>query len=104
VGGTLTVNEAFEFDSLNRLTAQEQTPPAGQSITEKRGEYTLNDIGQYEKIVVMTDLSGSTWTDEVVTTTFTYDAAHRVTKIEHTQGSTPTTLAKYEYNYDCRPR
>ena len=85
------------YDSLRRLTKREF---GGSGQTPLRVDFTDTARGQLDTITSYSDLAGAT---KVGSTTFTYDAGQRITRLEHRNGS-GSLLANYTYTYDAASR
>ena len=91
INGVLAISESYTYDHDNRLIDQSQF---GSGLADKKVHYTYNTIGQFATITTSMNPAGSLTAQTVSTATYTYDNPHRLTKLEHTFGT--TTLAKYE--------
>ena len=91
IGGVAAGTNAYLYDALDRVTRIEQS---GTGVTDKRVDLAYNALGQYTTITRYADLAG---TQEVATSTYGYDLAHRLTSLTHAEGG--GTLADYTWTY-----
>lgn len=91
-GGTNT----YRYDALNRTT---QVTQSGNSVSDKRVDFTYTPVGQFETIHRYSDLAGDS---PVVTTTYSYDDSRRIERIGHS--NTAEEVAFYDYTYDSANR
>jgi RHS repeat-associated protein len=87
--GTLTRS----YDSLDRLTTLTQT---GSGVSDKRVDMAYDAASQMTGINRYSDLSG---TNSVATSSYTYDLAGRLTKLDYKHGS--TAINSFNYAYDA---
>jgi RHS repeat-associated protein len=85
------------YDNANRLTSR-QFGGVGQTPLRLDLEYNLRD-----EVTTMTRFSDLSGTTIVGTSIYTIDDAHRLTRIDHKNGS-GTALASYVYAYDDADR
>jgi RHS repeat-associated protein len=91
-GGT----NAYTYDPRNLMT---QVTQSGNGVHDKRVNLTYNEVGQFASISRFADLAG---TQQVVSTSYTYDALDRLTNLTHRNAS--TTVASYQYTFDAATR
>ncbi len=70
------------------------------AVANKRIDLAYNAIGQFSSIARYADLAA---TDEVATSTFTYDTLHRLTGIDYEKNSVDL-FTPYSYSYDAMSR
>ncbi|MEQ9406875.1 MAG: RHS repeat-associated core domain-containing protein [Fuerstiella sp.] len=100
VDGTDDFLNTYHYDNTGRLTRVDQEEQSGgTSVSEKRVDFSYNDLGQYSEIVRYADVAG---TLDVATSVYTYDDASRLTGLDHKQGS--TVLSDYDWEYDGNGR
>jgi YD repeat-containing protein len=88
--------EAFTYDALDRVTRITQS---GVGVTAKRVDMTYDAASQMTGVQRYSDLAG---TLPVVNTAYVYDAAGRLTALNHAKNSTP--IANYGFTYDAANR
>ncbi|GIW95293.1 MAG: hypothetical protein KatS3mg110_3334 [Pirellulaceae bacterium] len=99
IDGTDDFVNDYTYDLLNRMTRVEQYGVAGgHAVAEKRVDMAYNSLGQFTQIVRYRALSG-TPSDEVATSVYTYDAAHRLVGLSHNRGGQPL-FTPYGWTYD----
>ncbi|GIW95290.1 MAG: hypothetical protein KatS3mg110_3331 [Pirellulaceae bacterium] len=99
IDGTDDFVNDYTYDLLNRMTRVEQYGVAGgHAVAEKRVDMAYNSLGQFTEIVRYSALSG-TPSDEVATSVYTYDAAHRLVGLSHNRGGQPV-FTPYSWTYD----
>ncbi len=93
------LGEPVQDDLLSRMVRIEQHGlPGGHQVAEKRVDLSYNARGQFTEIVRYRALSG-TPDQEVATSVYTYDAAHRLVGLAHSRGSQPL-FAPYSWTFD----
>ena len=97
ISGVSGATVAYQLDELNRTKSILQT---GTEIGTKRVDYTYNAISQYTGIMRSSNGDGSA---PVVTTSFAYDDAYRLTMMDH-RNATSTSLASFGFAYDAASR
>ncbi|GIW93059.1 MAG: hypothetical protein KatS3mg110_1100 [Pirellulaceae bacterium] len=99
IDGTDDFVNDYTYDLLNRMTRVDQYGVAGgHAVAEKRVDMAYNSLGQFTQIVRYSALSG-TPSDEVATSVYTYDAAHRLVGLSHNRGGQPL-FTPYSWTYD----
>ncbi|GIW91994.1 MAG: hypothetical protein KatS3mg110_0035 [Pirellulaceae bacterium] len=99
IDGTDDFVNDYTYDLLNRMTRVDQSCVAGgHAVAEKRVDMAYNSLGQFTQIVRYRALSG-TPSDEVATSVYTYDAAHRLVGLSHNRGGQPL-FTPYSWTYD----
>ncbi|GIW96382.1 MAG: hypothetical protein KatS3mg110_4423 [Pirellulaceae bacterium] len=99
IDGTDDFVNDYTYDLLNRMTRVDQYGVAGgHAVAEKRVDMAYNSLGQFTEIVRYRALSG-TPSDEVATSVYTYDAAHRLVGLSHNRGGQPL-FTPYSWTYD----
>ncbi|GIW93883.1 MAG: hypothetical protein KatS3mg110_1924 [Pirellulaceae bacterium] len=99
IDGTDDFVNDYTYDLLNRMTRVDQYGVAGgHAVAEKRVDMAYNSLGQFTQIVRYRALSG-TPSDEVATSVYTYDAAHRLVGLSHNRGGQPL-FTPYSWTYD----
>ncbi|GIW91674.1 MAG: hypothetical protein KatS3mg109_2106 [Pirellulaceae bacterium] len=99
IDGTDDFVNDYTYDHLNRMTRVDQYGVAGgHAVAEKRVDMAYNSLGQFTQIVRYSALSG-TPSDEVATSVYTYDAAHRLVGLSHNRGGQPL-FTPYSWTYD----
>ncbi|MCA9262200.1 MAG: hypothetical protein KDA60_00065, partial [Planctomycetales bacterium] len=96
IAGSLGGTNEYLYDALNRTVRITQ---AGPQASEKRVDFTYNDLGQYTAIDRFSDLAG---TQPVVTTTYTYDTLNRLVDLRHNNGTEDVAFYQYAYDADSR--
>jgi RHS repeat-associated protein len=91
---------SYTYDNLNRLTRVDQTANGGNTVANKRVDFTYTAIGQFDTITRKYKPS-STWL-EAITSTYTYDTLNRLTAIDHKHST--TDIANYDFTYDFMNR
>jgi RHS repeat-associated protein len=91
INGNIGVNNARQYDALNRLTVNSQG--------NKRVDYGYNALGQVTNKKRFSDTTG---TNLVAETNHTYDQIDRLTGITHSKGA--TNIATYTQTYDANSR
>src|SRR5262249_13697640 len=85
INGQARGKNDYAYDELHRLTRIAQS---GTGVTPKRVDLDYNTASQLTGVIRFADLAG---TQLVASSAYTYDAAGRLTQLDHTRGS--TTLA-----------
>jgi len=99
IDSTDDFQNTYSYDNLNRLLSVGQVQPAsGNSVAEKRVDFTYNSLGQFTSIARYNDLDGGS-SHEIATSNFSYDTLHRLTGLSHQQDST-NLFTPYSYTYD----
>jgi YD repeat-containing protein len=94
------IQNDYTYDALHRLTRIEQSGQlGGNPVSEKRVDLAYNAASEYTTISRYEDLAG---TQLVATSTYTHDAAGRLTALTHAKGA--NTLANYSWTYDAADR
>jgi RHS repeat-associated protein len=96
INGIQNGTNAYTYDILNRVTKLTQS---GTGVTSKRVDMTYNAVNQIATLNRYSDLTG---TSSVANTSYSYDAAGRLTGLIHKYGA--NTLASYELTYDAANR
>jgi hypothetical protein len=103
----VTHHEIYErkeiFDALGRIiTMQQHGVTGGNTVAEKRVDYTYDAVGNYSTITTYADLAA---TDMVSTAAYTYNEVGRLTDLVYSfpTGSTDVAPA-YHYDYDAAGR
>jgi len=97
VGGTADYVTDYIYDALGRVTSvQQHGVTGGNTVAEKRIDFSYDVVGQYATITTYADLAA---TDLVTTATYTFDDAYRLVGLGYTKGT--TALASYAYTYDA---
>jgi RHS repeat-associated protein len=102
IGGTADFVTEYTYDALRRMTRIQQHDVGYASsvpVAEKRIDLAYDAASQWQTITRYADLSA---TKLVATSSYTYDAAGRLTSLDHSQGS--TSLAGYSWQYDAGNR
>ncbi len=100
VGNSADFFNLYYYDHLGRLTGIDQSSQyGGDAVAPKRVDFAYNADGQFSTIARYATISNP---QLVAQTTYTYDAASRLTSLAHTQGE--TTLAGYTWTYDSAGR
>jgi RHS repeat-associated protein len=87
---------SFTVDNLNRTRSEQLSGPG---VSPARIDFGYNALDQFTTINRYADLAG---TNLVVSSTFGYDAANRLTGLTHQHGS--TILAAYTWGYNAANR
>src|SRR5262249_56700287 len=85
------------YDAANRLTRRDF---GGSGQTPLRVDFTYTNRDQLGTVTRYSDLAGTT---KVGDSSYTYDAAGRLTNLVHKDGS-GTVLSSYTYGYDLAGR
>ncbi|HBE68654.1 MAG TPA: hypothetical protein DDW52_10955 [Planctomycetaceae bacterium] len=96
IEGTAGALTTYAYDALNRTVRISQD---GNDVSEKRVDFSYNDIGQYTSIDRYSDLAG---TQSVAQTTYQYDELNRLIDLRHRNST--EDIAFYEYTYDSDSR
>jgi RHS repeat-associated protein len=103
IGGTNDYKNTFTFDNLNRMTRiDQQGQSGGNTVAEKRIDLAYNALGQFTSIVRYKAVAGGT-SNEVATSTFSYDTLERLTDLAYKKGGTNLFTA-YSWTYDYMSR
>ncbi len=86
----------YDYDRLNRLTSLTQS---GNGVEDKRVDFDYNGVGQYERIDRYSDLTD---TNLLVSSSYDYDGANRLTNLIHNNGI--NDVAFYDLTYDAGSR
>jgi RHS repeat-associated protein len=93
------VNE-YSYDALDRLVeVQQRQDPFGNTVSEKRVDFTYHRDNQLASVTRYADLQG---TQLVATSTYSYDSSGRAASLTHKHGS--TIYAGYSFSYDEEKR
>lgn len=99
VDGTLDFVNTYAYDANSRVDSITQTDGAistGHVVSDKRVDLTYDDSNRVTSVVRYEDLTA---TDEIATSTYTYDAKGRLTDLDHTYGA--TDLAGYSWMWNA---
>jgi RHS repeat-associated protein len=96
INGQADATNTYTPDALNRAAEVTQSGPG---IHDKRVDITYNEVGELATIDRFADLGG---TQEVASTTYTYDGLNRLADLAHSHGGTP--VASYQYTFDTASR
>jgi YD repeat-containing protein len=100
IGGTADFVTDYTYDALHRMTRIEQHGASGgNAVAEKRVDLAYDAASQWQSITRYADLAA---TKLVATSNYAFDAAGRLTNLDHVQGA--TTLAGYSWTYDVGSR
>lgn len=99
VGATKDFVNEYTFDNLHRKTQSLQSADGGNAVAEKRVDFTYDVASQLDALTRFANLAG---TQLVVTSTYAFDAASRLTDLTHAKGG--TNLADYDWIYDAANR
>jgi YD repeat-containing protein len=100
IGGTADFVTDYTYDALHRMRRIEQHGVSGgNAVAEKRVDLDYDAASQWQSITRYTDLAA---TKLVATSNYAFDAAGRLTNLDHVQG--PTTLAGFSWTYDVASR
>jgi RHS repeat-associated protein len=100
LGTTKDFLNTYTYDDLNRLTrVKQEDQVGGNTVTDKRIDFSYNDLSQFDTISRYASLDTSEF---VVASTYAYDLANRLSSLGHAQNS--TTFAGYDYTYDAANR
>jgi RHS repeat-associated protein len=102
IGGTNDYKNDYTFDGLNRMTRVDQQSNGGNSVAEKRVDFSYNALGQFTTIARYKDIDGGS-TNEVATSTFSYDNLERLTDLAYTKGGSNLFTA-YSWTFDALSR
>ena len=87
------------YDALHRLTRIDQEgQTGGNTVNEKRVDFSYNALGQYTEIARFNGTAGGTG-DEIATSTYAYDSLGRLTDLEYENGGVDL-FTPYEWSYD----
>jgi YD repeat-containing protein len=99
IDGTDDFLNAYTYDALHRPTRVDQTGQAGgNTVHEKRVDFSYNAISQFTEIARFNDTDGGS-SDEIATSTFTYDTLGRLTKLDYENGGVDL-FTPQEWSYD----
>ncbi|MBX7166851.1 MAG: hypothetical protein K1X74_11025 [Pirellulales bacterium] len=97
LGGTADVTNDYVYDNLDRLKQLKQHGIAGgNAVADKRADFTYNLAGQFDTITRRAGLLDASPT--VVTSTYAYDGAGRLTSLSH-QKSQPVGALSFVHNF-----
>ncbi len=96
IDGNAGVGTAYVYDHLNRLKTLTQ---AGTDTSEKRVDFSYNNLGQYTQIARFANLAG---TISVANSNYAYDGMNRLTSLTHQRGV--GVIDSYGYTYDADSR
>ncbi|WP_342596956.1 peroxidase family protein [Cyanobacterium aponinum UTEX 3222] len=96
INGVASGLTTYEYDKIDRLISLTQS---GNGVEDKRVDFDYNGIGQYERIDRFADLTGN---NLVVSSSYDYDGANRLTNLTHNNGT--TDVAFYDLTYDTGSR
>jgi RHS repeat-associated protein len=100
IGSTADFVTEYTYDALRRMTSiQQHGVSGGNAVAEKRIDLTYDAASQWQTITRYADLAA---TKLVATSAYAFDAAGRMTSLDHSQGS--TSLAGYSWQYDAGNR
>jgi RHS repeat-associated protein len=102
IGGTADYKNDYTFDGLNRMTRVDQQSNGGNSVAEKRIDFSYNSLGQFTSIARYKDIDGGS-TNEVVTSSFSYDTLDRLTDLAHKKGGS-NLFTPYSWTFDYLSR
>jgi RHS repeat-associated protein len=89
----------FVYDTLGRMTDIKQQANSGNAVRNKHVTLAYNKVHQF---TALNRYESTGTSNQVASTDYLYDSLHRVTDIDHKQGS--TVLASYDYTYDFASR
>lgn len=99
VSGTNDFQNAYTYDNLNRLTRlDQQSQSGGNSVAEKRVNFSYNAIGQFTQIGRYKALAGDS-ANEIATSAYTYDTLGRLTGLAYKKGGT-NLFTPYSWTFD----
>ncbi|WP_324282070.1 RHS repeat-associated core domain-containing protein [Cyanobacterium aponinum UTEX 3221] len=96
INGVASGLTTYEYDKIDRLISLTQS---GNGVEDKRVDFDYNGVSQYEKIDRFSDLTGN---NLVVSSSYDYDGANRLTNLTHNNGT--TDVAFYDLTYDTGSR
>ena len=92
----------YTFDGLNRMTRVDQAGNGGNSVAEKRIDFSYNALNQFTSIARYKDTDGGS-TNEVATSEFSYDTLDRLTDLAHKKGGS-NLFTPYSWTFDYLSR
>ena len=97
----LAVDHLFAYTAARatKSPATKTTATAGNTVADKRVEFTYNLAGQFDTLTRHADLSGSS--QIVATSTYAYDLTGRLDTLTHAKSG---TIAGYDFGYDAANR
>lgn len=84
------------------MTRVDQQSNGGNSVAEKRVDFSYNALGQFTTIARYKDIDGGS-TNEVATSSFSYDALDRLTDLAHKKGGS-NLFTPYSWTFDYLSR
>jgi len=98
IAGTADFQNVYTYDALDRLTQlYQQGQTGGNAVATKGANITYNLLGQLATIA-RTNFFGVGPAPDIATSTFSYDAANRLTEIANTtNGGTPIDAYSWAY-------
>ncbi|WP_324282067.1 RHS repeat-associated core domain-containing protein [Cyanobacterium aponinum UTEX 3221] len=96
INGVASGLTTYEYDKIDRLISLTQSD---NGVEDKRVDFDYNGISQYEKIDRFSDLTGN---NLVVSSSYDYDGANRLTSLTHNNGA--SDIAFYDLTYDTGSR
>ena len=100
IDGTADTLTDYTYDYLGRIESIEQDDNSGNSVAEKRIDFTYDGAsGQYDTITYYKALAGNPG-DVVMTATYTYDDAGRLTDLVYAD-ATPTEIRSFSWTYNA---
>ena len=102
IGGTADYKNDYTFDGLNRMTRVDQQSNGGNSVAEKRIDFSYNALNQFTSIARYKDTDGGS-TNEVATSEFSYDTLDRLTDLAHKKGGS-NLFTPYSWTFDYLSR
>jgi RHS repeat-associated protein len=96
IAGTPDFVTDYTYNGVNEITSVTQHGmTGGNAVAAKRIDVNYTTEGRLSTITRYADLAG---TQQVATSTYTFDDAYRLVGLSYTKGT--TTLASYAYTYD----
>src|SRR5262249_13233134 len=99
IDGQAGAMTSYQYDDLHRMTRITQTAAGVLPVADKRVDFGYNELGQFASIDRFSDLAG---TQSVVSSSYSYDAQNRLTRIAH--NNTAGTVDFFDYQYDAASR
>jgi len=101
IGSTSDLKNTYVYNALSQLTSvRQQGVSGGNTVAQKRADFTYDASGLFESITRYADVSG---TNDVVTSTYSYDGMGRLSSLNHLDTSL-TGIAGYDFTYDAASR
>ncbi|MBM4002523.1 MAG: hypothetical protein FJ295_04435 [Planctomycetes bacterium] len=104
INSTADLKNTYTFDGLNCITrVDQQGQTGGNTVAEKRVDFSYNALGQFTTIARYKAVAGGT-SNEVATSSFNYDTLERLTELAHKKGASTNLFTPYSWTFDALSR